>query len=67
VISGTIFEQTKLPLTTWFMAIHLITQAKTGLSALALNKKIVGLKTLDSFFPPVRRSNRSFTVASGLA
>jgi transposase-like protein len=40
VISGTIFEQTKLPLTTWFMAIHLITQAKTGLSALALMRQI---------------------------
>lgn len=35
LISGTIFEQTKLPLTTWFLAIHLITQAKTGLSALS--------------------------------
>jgi transposase-like protein len=40
VISGTIFEQTKLALTTWFMAIHLITQAKTGLSALALKRQI---------------------------
>ena len=40
LISGTIFEQTKLPLTTWFLAIHLITQAKTGLSALALKRQI---------------------------
>ena len=40
LISGTIFEQTKLPLTTWFMAIHLITQAKTGLSAFALKRQI---------------------------
>ena len=39
LISGTIFEQTKLPLTTWFLAIHLITQAKTGLSALALKRQ----------------------------
>jgi len=36
LVSGTLFEQTKLPLTTWFLAIHLIAQAKTGLSALAL-------------------------------
>lgn len=40
LISGTIFEQTKLPLTTWFMAIHLVTQAKTGLSALALKRQV---------------------------
>jgi len=40
LISGTIFEQTKLPLMTWFLAIHLITQAKTGLSALALKRQI---------------------------
>lgn len=40
LMSGTIFEQTKLPLTTWFLAIHLITQAKTGLSALALKRQI---------------------------
>lgn len=40
LISGTIFEQTKLPLTTWFLAIHLLTQAKTGLSALAVKRQI---------------------------
>lgn len=40
--SGTIFEQTKLPLTFWFLAIHLVTQAKTGLSALAL-KRLLGV------------------------
>ncbi len=38
--SGTIFASTKLPLTTWFLAIHLIIQAKTGLSALALKRQI---------------------------
>jgi transposase-like protein len=40
LISRTIFEQTKLPLTLWFLAIHLTTQAKTGLSALALKRQI---------------------------
>ena len=40
LISGTIFEQTKLPLTIWFLAIHLVTQAKTGLSALELKRQI---------------------------
>ena len=30
----------KLPLTNWFLAIHLISQAKTGLSALALKRQV---------------------------
>jgi len=38
--SGTIFASTKLPLTTWFLAIHLLTQLKTGLSALELKRQI---------------------------
>jgi transposase-like protein len=38
--AGTLFEQTKLPLATWFLAIHLLTQAKTGLSALALMRQV---------------------------
>lgn len=40
LISGTLFEQTKLPLTVWFLAIYLVTQAKTGLSALALKRQL---------------------------
>ncbi len=43
---GTLFASTKLPLTTWFIAIHLLTQAKTGLSALALHRQLgVNYKT----------------------
>jgi transposase-like protein len=38
--AGTMFADTKLPLTTWFLAIYLISQAKTGLSALALKRQI---------------------------
>lgn len=38
--SGTIFASTKLPMTIWFLAIHLLTQAKTGLSALALHRQL---------------------------
>lgn len=38
--SGTIFASTNLPLTRWFLAIHLITQSKTGLSALELKRQI---------------------------
>ncbi len=40
LIAGTIFQGTKLPLTTWFLAIYLISQAKTGLSALALRRQL---------------------------
>src|SRR5690554_4131780 len=36
----TIFDKTKLPLTTWFLAIYLLTQSKTGLSAMALSRQL---------------------------
>ena len=46
VTAGTLFARTKLPLTTWFLAIYLISQAKTGLSALALRRQLgVGYPT----------------------
>jgi hypothetical protein len=35
VISGTIFEATKRPLTVWFLAMHLLTQSKNNVSAWA--------------------------------
>jgi len=38
LIAGTLFQGTNLPLTTWFLAIYLVSQAKTGLSALALKR-----------------------------
>ena len=40
VTAGTLFAGTKLALTTWFLAIYLISQAKTGLSALALKRQL---------------------------
>ena len=36
IIAGTLLENTKLPLTVWFLPIYLMSQAKTGLSALSL-------------------------------
>ncbi|WP_295393392.1 IS1595 family transposase [uncultured Thiodictyon sp.] len=42
VIAGTVFEGTKLGLTVWFLAIYLISEAKTGLSALALKRQLGG-------------------------
>jgi len=40
LIAGTLFQGTKRPLTTWFLAVYLISQAKTGLSALALRGQL---------------------------
>jgi ribosomal protein L37AE/L43A len=40
VISGTIFESTKLPLTRWFLAMHLLTQSKNNVSALELKRHL---------------------------
>lgn len=40
VTAGTMMEHTKLPLPTWFLAMYLIGQAKTGLSALSLKRQL---------------------------
>ncbi|GKR04411.1 MULTISPECIES: IS1595 family transposase [Aeromonas] len=40
LISGSIFACTKLPLTTWFLALHLLTVSKTGLSAMELHRQL---------------------------
>ena len=40
LVSGTLFEGTKLPLQTWFIALYLLTSAKTNLSALALKRHL---------------------------
>ena len=38
--AGTLFSHSKLPLTTWFLAIYLITQDKNSISALELKRKL---------------------------
>lgn len=40
VISGTIFESTKLGLARWFLAMHLLTQSKNNVSALELMRHL---------------------------
>jgi len=40
LVSGTVFEATKLPLTTWFLAIHLLTSTKTNMAALELKRHL---------------------------
>jgi hypothetical protein len=38
--SGTIFNSTKVPLTTWFRAMYLITQTKQGISSIELGRRL---------------------------
>lgn len=40
LLSGTIFESTKLALPKWFLAMHLMTQAKNNVSALELKRHL---------------------------
>ena len=40
LLAGTVFESSKLPLPSWFLAMHLMTQAKTGVSALELKRHL---------------------------
>ena len=40
LIAGTVFQSTHLALSLWFLAIYLISEAKTGLSALALKRHL---------------------------
>ena len=40
VMCGTVFQATKLPLTRWFLAMHLLTQAKNNVSALELKRHL---------------------------
>ena len=40
LIAGTLFQSTHLALSIWFLAIYLISQAKTGLSALDLKRQL---------------------------
>ena len=40
VTSGTVFENTKLPLTVWFLAMHLLTQAKNNVAGLELARHL---------------------------
>lgn len=40
LLSGTVFQATKLPLTTWFLAMHLLTSTKTNMAALELKRHL---------------------------
>ena len=38
--AGTVFQDTKLPLTTWFAAIYHLTQSKSGISSVELGRRL---------------------------
>ena len=38
--AGTVFDHTRLPLTTWFLALYLLTQSKTNVAALELTRHL---------------------------
>jgi transposase-like protein len=38
--AGTVFDNTKLPLTTWFLAIYHLTQSKGGISSIELGRRL---------------------------
>ena len=38
--AGTIFDQTKAPLTTWFRAMYHLTQSKQGISSIELGRRL---------------------------
>jgi len=40
LLSGTVFEHTKLPLRTWFVALYVLTQTKNNVSALELTRHL---------------------------
>lgn len=40
LIANTIFDNTKLPLTVWFRAMHVITQTKHGISSMELSRRL---------------------------
>lgn len=40
VTAGTVFAGSKLPLSVWFLAMHLFTQAKNGISSLDLSRQL---------------------------
>ena len=40
LVAGTVFESSKVPLTSWFLAMHLMSQAKNNVSALELKRHL---------------------------
>jgi hypothetical protein len=62
LIAGTVFQGTKLPLTVWFLAIYLISQAKTGSMPFRVEADNSGLSSSHRFL----MIETLFTLALGL-
>lgn len=58
VMAGTIFQDTKLPLITWFRAMWQITSQKNGVSALGL-KRVLGLGSYKSAWSMLHKLRRA--------
>jgi hypothetical protein len=62
--AGTIFHATKLPLTSWFLAIWLVATAKNGISSVELGRRL-GIKQTNA---PARPPGRAcFAVGSAVS
>ena len=56
--AGTIFHQTRTPLSTWFAAIWLITSQKNGMSALGL-QRVLGFKSYETAWAWMQKLRRA--------
>ena len=61
--AGTVMEHGRLPLTTWYLAIYLMTQSKTNIAALALMRHLGTLLTLRSVVGRSGRFVRTWRIA----
>jgi transposase-like protein len=58
VTSGTIFHDSRIPLTKWFAAIHLLMDAKKGISALQLQRHL-GIKSYQTVWHMAHRIRKA--------
>lgn len=66
--SNTLFANTKLPLTVWFLAMHLVTQSKTSISALELKRQLgVNYKTAWSIRHKLLQGMKEYNDRSSIA
>ena len=61
VTSGTIFQDRKLPLTTWFRALGYVTSPKNGVSALGL-QRVLGMGSYKTAWALLHKLRRSRTL-----
>ena len=62
--AGTIFQDSHLPLTTWFRAIRQVTSQKNGISALGL-QRVLGLGSYKTAWATLHKLRRAMVQLSG--